>query len=360
MQRSMACQFRAASGVVVAEPEIPYGERKEQRPAYWAGAPTAILHQDRVILCYRLRYPRGTRDEAGNDVERGSVCVLASSQDGFGFEERARLPKAMFSASSVEKCAPLPLEGGGIALYVSYASAREDEIRGQWCIDRVVAGSLEEMGACPSPERILAPAGCPALEGGWIVTGVKDPFFLTDEEGRFFFDGKYHMIVSFSKAPISVSWEIHQDGDCYASGQILSSTAYLTSEDGIHFNWEGEILPPSPGSWYGYAARITTMWRDSGAWIGIFDGAGSVAENYNERAGWTAGPDLRSLGVLSQEGPSLCPAYAANALSGGMGGVRYVSVVQHLSRTLFFFEFTRDDGSHDLRVAEARWALSQA
>jgi hypothetical protein len=297
-------------------------------------------------------------------MDRGFSCVLSESGDGFQFVEKARWTKQSLKALSMEKCGLLLLEDQRIGLYVSYASDREDGTKGMWCIDRLVSDRIEGLAPGASePEQVLIPSLCPPLPEGWVVAGVKDPFFLTDAQGRFFFDQRYHMIISFAKArkeapvcePLAAPGDIHAEGDCYHSGQILSGTAYLTSEDGLHFEWQGEILTPLSHTWCAYAARITTLRPLQGRWIGFFDGARSVEENYHERAGLIMGPGLSSLQVLSSDGPSVCPAFSNTEPGGGWGGVRYITALSHLGRDLLYYEFTRDDGSHDLRVAEARW-----
>jgi len=296
-------------------------------------------------------------DEEGNDMERGCETFLCESQDGFRFEEVGHLHKSFFQASSVEKCACLPLRDGQLAWFVSYASMREDESRGMWCIDRILASDPQYLFRDDViPERVLRPEFCPALEDGWVVTGVKDPFFLMDENGNYFFAGKYHMIISFSKARGESCTDLHGDGDCYNSGRILSCAAYLTSEDGVHFEWQDEILKPLQGSWFGYACRLTTALKEDSmreSWWGVVDGAASVSQNYHERATLISGASPKAWNMPSEEGPCLCPGFDSRSSFGGESGVRYVSALRHLGRLLLYYEFTCHNGSHDLRVAEA-------
>ena len=347
-------QFWPKHGVILDSPDIPHRTKKEAFIGYWVGAPTAVRWGERILLSHRIRAPRGSVDENGKDMERGWTTVLSQSRDGFHFEEVGRLHKSVFSASSVEKCSALPMADGRWALYVSYASAREDETKGMWCIDRIVSSDLAGVfSPQQTPETVLTPQRCPSLEGGWMVTGIKDPFFLADEEGSYFYDGSYHMVASFSKAAGDIEEDLHGEGDCYNSGLIRSCTAYFTSEDGLHFKWQGEILAPQEATWFAYACRLTTAFQEEGGWWGVIDGACSVAENYNERSALVAGPSLQELKPVSGEGATLCPAFDSESPFGGEGGVRYVSAIRHLGRLLLYYEYTRYDGAHDLRVAEA-------
>jgi len=80
-------------------------------------------------------------------------------------------------------------------------------------------------------------------------------------------------------------------------------------------------------------------------WVGFYDGSASVEGNYEEQAGLAVSLDLRSFRSVTPDGPW--------ATSGaGSGSVRYIDVLQDGPRLLYYYECSRDDGSHDLRVAE--------
>ena len=126
---------------------------------------------------------------------------------------------------------------------------------------------------------------------------------------------------------------------------MKSETGLATSADGVHWRWEGKILAVSTAGWDRFTARLTTAVRSDDVWLGIYDGSADVSENYEERCGLARSDDLRRWTRLN-DGPVVGAA-------GGPGTVRYVESVVHRDRTLFFFELTRDDGAHELRVSQA-------
>ena len=73
-----------------------------------------------------------------------------------------------------------------------------------------------------------------------------------------------------------------------------------------------------------------------------FDGGRTSYDNYEEQAGLAAGPDWRALERLDSAEPWLRSPH---------GCVRYVYGLPVDGRILFYYEYTRPDLSHDLRVA---------
>jgi hypothetical protein len=72
-----------------------------------------------------------------------------------------------------------------------------------------------------------------------------------------------------------------------------------------------------------------------------------VAENYEERCGLAVSRDLRHWRRLSEDGPLVGSA-------GGPGTVRYVEAVQTAAWTRYYYEYTREDGAHELRTSLVR------
>ena len=75
-------------------------------------------------------------------------------------------------------------------------------------------------------------------------------------------------------------------------------------------------------------------------WIGLYDGASDISENYEERCGLARSTDLRAWKRIGS-GPAIGAA-------GGPGTIRYVESVVIVDSVRFFFERTRADGSHEL------------
>ncbi len=136
---------------------------------------------------------------------------------------------------------------------------------------------------------------------------------------------------------------MHGTRDIYNTGASRSLTGLATSDDGLDWSWQGAIPEPSAGGWDRYASRLNTVYRRDDRFVGLYDGAGDVSENYEERCGLAVSADLRSWIRLSVDGPAVGP-------NGGPGSVRYVEAVQATEWTRFYYEYTRDDGAHELRT----------
>ena len=112
------------------------------------------------------------------------------------------------------------------------------------------------------------------------------------------------------------------------------STAYSTSEDGLHWRWHGTVFAGRPGMWDARGARVTSVLSDGRA---SYDGRASKAENFSERTGlarWDeAAGRLVALGIRP------------------VSNARYLDVVA-LPRGGYrlFYEAPLPDGSHELRT----------
>jgi len=104
------------------------------------------------------------------------------------------------------------------------------------------------------------------------------------------------------------------------------------------------VLLPSESGWDAFTARLSTAVRDGGGWLGLYDGSASLAENYEERCGLARSRDLRTWERVSLDGPAIGTAR-------GAGGVRYVEITAGGD---VFYEYTRPDGAHELRVTRTR------
>ena len=85
------------------------------------------------------------------------------------------------------------------------------------------------------------------------------------------------------------------------------------------------------------------MIRRGGCFIGFYDGSASHLENYEEKTGLAESQDLRSWRTLTADGPALVSPNASGAL-------RYVDAQVVADALYLYYEFAREDGSHDLRV----------
>ena len=311
-----AFQFDPNDGTVVVS---PVGEGK----GYWVGAPSVTTDpQDgSIYLVYRVRRPRGV------EPDRGAEIHIIRSEDGISFEPVWTGHKAALNTTSIERCALAAQDDGSWVMYPSYV----DPVDGRWRTDRISAATPADFDFS-KVEPILTAAGT-------NTEGVKDPFV-------FRLAGLWHMIVSYATAEGDASAaEMHGTNDAYNTGLIKSRTGLATSEDGLDWQWEGEIFGPSEAGWDCYCSRIGTVWREDGLWLGLYDGSASVEENYEERVGLAYSSDLRHWHRVTRSGPLMHQPHASGAL-------RYFDVLDVGDRRLVYFETARADGSHDLRVVD--------
>ena len=307
--------FSPALGAVVREPLSP-GD------GYWAGAPTVQYDPvgKRFLLFYRLRQPRPVR---------GGHCRIAASEDGIEFTDIWSATSGDFGSPSIEKCSVFRGLDGRFRLYTSYVDGETN----QWRVDVLEADRPEELDPT-SRAKVLT-----ADEIG--AEGVKDPWVMV-------VGGVYQMLLSYAPIPQTASDDqresMHATGDVYNTGVTTSETGLATSLDGVHFTWQGNIMRPGAG-WDRYCTRIGSLLYVPPVWFGFYDGSASVEENYEEQAGLAVSTDLRTFTSLTPDGPW-------TTSGGGSGSVRYIDVLQDGPRFLFYYEFAREDGSHDLRVAE--------
>jgi hypothetical protein len=302
--------FDPESGVTVFSPQ---GEGS----GWWVGAPSVFWDGTGYYLAFRTRRPQ---------PERGGLFQIARSDNGESFEVIALIRKEELGTSSIERGALIKTDDGRWRLYLSYVDPADD----RWRIDLIEANRPEELSA----EKRVAILDAAAIG----AEGVKDPWVCR-------FDGTWHMIVSYAPTPegeIS-RVEMHGTRDIYNTGTSKSLTGLATSDDGIAWNWHGSIFEPQETGWDQYAARINTVYVDGNQFVGLYDGSKSVAENYEERCGGATSTDLRTWVRVSTEGPIVGP-------NGGPGSVRYAEAVQADAWIRFYYEFTRVDGSHELRT----------
>ena len=286
----------------------------------WAGAPSVVYDAEtaKTYLYYRVRKPRPIR---------GGECHIAESSDGIHFDTIWSATKEDFNSTSVERfCITKALDGKWL-LYPSYV----DPADSRWRIDVIQA---DHPGAfdISARKKVLT-----ASDVG--VQGVKDPWVMV-------VNGLYTMLISYAvtvEVDEAQQGEMHATADIYNTGLTLSSTALAVSGDGLTYEWQGDIFPPRAGQWDAYAARLGCVIPTANGWVGYYDGAASVEGNYEERTGIVQSWDLRHFYRLSQSAPSIVSPYAS-------GGLRYIDTVLLEDEILFYYEYCRPDGSHELRM----------
>ncbi|MFJ9693966.1 hypothetical protein [Kitasatospora sp. NPDC101183] len=302
-------------------------ERAE--PGYWAGCPSVRYEPDldRFLLTYRARRPRSTAgDSAPGGPERGWRCAVAESHDGLEFHDLWSVRSEELGSPSMERLALLRRDGRYL-LHLSYVDPADN----RWRIDALTA---------EAPEHFDLAARTPVLTAATTGTeGVKDPYLLDTPEG-------VHLFTTVSRARPFTAEErarAHADADIHTTGLTVQPTAHALSPDGLRFaaapGRAAEALDVGPaGAWDGYESRITAVLPDGeGGWLALYDGSSDAAGNYEERCGLAASPDLRTWRRLTPDGPWL--------------DVRYADLVAARGRWYLYYEWTRPDGAHELRVA---------
>ncbi len=313
----LAPLFDPAQGVTVIEPP-------GSGPGWWAGAPGALYDDAtrKFYLYYRLRRPRGV------EPDRGGECRIAESSDGRTFRTIWSARKSQFDSDSMERAALVKCLDGVWRLYLGYVDPRHKK----WRVDFMEAGA---------PDRFDPAARRPLFDPEDLgVEGVKDPYVLT-------LGPKYHMILSYATRSGSLSAtqerSLHATADAYNTGLVTSRTGLATSVDGVHFDWQGDILSPPASGWDAWCARVCSVVYLPPVFTAFYDGAAHVSGNYEERTGLAVGADLRSLDRVTLSGPALASPHAS-------GSLRYLDAVQFPDRIYYYYEYARPDGSHETRL----------
>ena len=298
-----------ASGAVIVEAAPGSGV------GHWAGAPGAFSDGETVYLVYRLRWPR---------PRRGGELRIARG-DGKRFETIWSATREDFGSQSIERCALLR-DGRRWRLYVSYVDGIDD----RWRIDVIEAGM---------PDSFDPAARRPALDADMAkAIAVKDPWLRRVGD-------RWWMFVSYGDRSGVDERRLHRSGDALSTGAVKSETGLATSVAGMRWRWEGKVFSAASKGWDKATARLTTAYRHGDEWIGLYDGASDISENYEERCGMARSADLRTWERMGSS-----PAVGS---AGGPGTVRYVESVIFGERVLFFFERTRADGAHELCMSSA-------
>ena len=283
-------------------------------PGCWAGAPGASNDGRDLYVVYRMRRPQPGR---GYELRIGAVL------DGPRIETVWSAGKDRFGAESIERCA-LVRVADGWRLYTSFV--RTDDR--QWRIGLIEARAVDafdpaEMVVVLDPSDVGAAA-------------VKDPWLRHDGD-------RWLMFVSYGTLPALPDARLHATGDALSTGRTLSASGLATSADGRRWTREGAVLMPSASGWDSFTTRLGTAVRDGEGWLGLYDGGASIAQNYEERCGLARSSDLRHWDRVSVDGPAIGTAR-------GPGGVRYVDITDAGD---VFYEYTRPDGAHELRLTHS-------
>lgn len=308
--------FDPEAGEVVLAPE-------HTQAGYWVGC-AGIRHepeQGRFLLTYRQRRPRGHAE-----AERGWRCALATSTDGVRFEDVWAVEKSGLGTSSMERFAILPT-ANGYRLFLSYVDPADN----RWRIDAVDAAT---------PDAFDIERRQPVLTAESTGTeGVKDPYLFRQGDDL-------HVFVSYAEAGEFTDEDrarMHATADIYNVGVTTHPTGLAVSRNGGEFAWLGKVLDVGK-TWDRYQARLNSIVTTADGFVGLYDGSASANENYEERCGLAVSSDLRSWRSVTPDGPWITGA-------GASGSVRYLDAVPVGSELYVYYEATRADAAHELRLA---------
>jgi hypothetical protein len=251
-------------------------------------------------LTYRVRrpLPRG----------RGIRAVVARSLDGEHFDTVCEIARDDFGAESFERPVVVRRPDGGWRLYLSCATPSSKH----WWIEAIDA---DDPAGFPEGIRTLTLPGSDRL-------AVKDPVVLVDEKG-------WRMWVCCHP--------LDQPGE-----EDRMTTALLTSDDGLDWEWQGDVLVPTPGTWDQRGTRVTAVLSEDPPVL-LYDGRATAADNWHEVTGIAHADDAGRL--VGSEHPVAVSPHSDGAL-------RYVAAVPlPEGGTRWYFEAARPDGAHDLMTS---------
>jgi hypothetical protein len=293
---------------------------------FWVGAPT-IMYDEKdatFYLYYRVRQPRGFGDD-----ERGFEVRIASSQDGENFHDVWLLHKKELNSSSIERSALVKVSDELYRLYLSYV----DPVDNRWRID-VIEAETPTSFEVTKRKKVLTAEDRPGVEG------VKDPYVI--QVGC-----QYYMYFVYAKGIEGAEKKVmHQTGDVHNTGLAVAPTGLAISDDGVNFRWVDTVIPVGLGGWDRYQSRLTTIIPYNNAYTVLWDGSVGVEQNYEEKAALAVSYDLLTIAKVNSGGPVL--------ETGLKKAVRYTDALVHDGYIWYYYEYTREDGAHELRLYKTK------
>jgi hypothetical protein len=301
-----ALRFDPTQGTVIRNPPgSGYG--------YWAGG-HKVSYDDQsgqFALFYRERRPLG--------MGRGGRCAVAMSTDGIAFDDVWETDRESLEANSIEVGHCLRHDDGEWRLYLSY----ERTASSVWQIDVLRADD---------PSRFVAQTRRSIANAGHFgLSHLKDPWIIRRPDGGY----DLYAATASGQPP-------RRDGNVLRQ-RPEDATVLLESEDGLYFPTVEFVFEASGvDTWDGHRSRLDSLFPWGGRLVGTFSGGRTMYDQFEEWCGLAISDDGRRIERLDTGGPWVRSPY---------GCVRYVYGLPVGDRIHFYYEYTREDGAHDLRVS---------
>lgn len=300
--------FDPEQGQTVLEPaEKGYG--------HWVGGHDVVFdpQEGKFFLYYRVRQPLGKG--------RGGRCFVAESKDGVHFTPLWEATKDQLDANSIEVGSLIRDPASGRwRLYISY-----DWTGGGWRVDLIEADHPRNFNVWHH-RTVMQPH-----EYG--LRSIKDP-------KAYIIGGLY---VVFVCTLAREEWTEDKDGTRHPAGS--DATGIMTSPDGVYFRNFKYVFEPgggAPGEWGHFRSRLNSIVYLPPVYIGFFDGGTTMYDQYEEWCGTAISHDLERWTRVSTNGPWVRSPH---------GCIRYVTPLIVDNEILYYYEYTRQDGSHELRMS---------
>lgn len=307
---SMLPKFDPSEGTTIFGPENEgYGN--------WVGGMDVVYDPDtkKFYMFYRIRYPLGKG--------RGRKCRIAESENGIDFKPIWEAKADDFRAHSVEVGSLIrDPETNKWRLYISY----EDALMNRWRVDLIEADEIEKLD--PYHHRtVLQPFD-------YGVEWIKDPRV-------YIIGGLYHAFVN---VPVKKQWREEESGMRHPIGH--DATALVTSPDGKYwknFKYVFESGKGAQGERGLFIARINSIIYLPPVYVGFIDMGETSYDNYEEACGLAISHDLENWHRVTTNQPWIKSPH---------GNIRYVDALRVGDDIYFYYEYTREDKSHETRVSK--------
>jgi hypothetical protein len=138
--------------------------------------------------------------------------------------------------------------------------------------------------------------------------------------------------------------KIEENGDEIRVPAGFDSTGLMTSSDGKHWRNFRYVLQSGsdPGTQpRDYKARLNSIVWLSPLFVGFYDGGETFYDNFEEKTGLVTSPDLVNWTRVPLAEPWIDSPH---------GTVRYLDALRYEDRIHYYYEYTRSDGSHEIRA----------